>query len=67
MNIKALFDEMGVRAFRELIKSFGARRWYSLCKELKDLAFTFGNDISQNIENIITEGNKLICFSESKV
>ena len=68
MNVKALFDGIGVSAFRELIKNFGARRWwYSLRKELKDLVFTSGNDIFQNIEDTITEGSKLIYFSESKV
>ncbi len=67
IGAKALFDEIGVRAFRELIKSFGARRWYSLRKELKDLVFTSGNDIFQNIEDTIKEGSKLIYLSENKV
>lgn len=67
LGAKALFDEIGVRAFREIIKGFGTRGWYSLRKELKDLVFTSGNDIFQNIEDTIVEGKKLICFNNTKV
>ena len=59
LGAKALFDEVGVRAFRELIKSFGKRKWYALRRELHNIVITSGENIFQKIEDTIRERENL--------
>lgn len=67
LGAKALLDEIGVRAFRELIRSFGVRRWYSLRQELKNIVITSGEDIFKNIEDTIKGSHKVGGFNVRKV
>lgn len=49
LGAKALFDEVGVREFRELIRSFGLRKWYSIKGELKDIVITPQENILEEV------------------
>lgn len=49
IGAKALFDEVGVREFRELIRSFGQRKWYSIRGELKGIVLTSHEDIFEEV------------------
>lgn len=49
LGAKALFDEVGVRAFRELIRSFGLRKWYSIKGELKEIGITSQENIFEKM------------------
>lgn len=55
IGAKYLFDDVGVRQFRELMKSFGSRKWYSLKKELKGLCVGISENVFVVLEDIISE------------
>lgn len=55
IGAKYLFDEVGVRQFRELIRSFGNRKWYSLKKELKGLCIGITENIFEVLEKAVFE------------
>lgn len=38
LGLRALFDEIGAREFREMTKRYGNSAWYSLNKEMKNLS-----------------------------
>ena len=59
LGAKALFDEVGVRGFRELIKSFGKRKWYALRSELHNIVITSGENIFQKLRIHKREGESL--------
>ena len=67
LGAKALFDEVGVRGFRELIKSFGKRKWYALRSELHNIVITSGENIFQKIEDTIREKGESLSFDIKKI
>lgn len=59
LGAKCLFDNVGARQFREIIKVFGVRQWYSLRKELKSIGISYQENpfeyLSREIEVIHSE------------
>lgn len=59
LGAKSLFDEVGARQFRELIKSYGIRIWYSLRKELKSIGINYQENPFEKLENILLENSRV--------
>lgn len=55
LGAKSLFEEVGARQFRELVRSFGNRKWYSLRKELKGLGISYQDNPFEFIEKSISQ------------
>lgn len=62
VGAKFLFDEVGVRQFRELIRSFGARTWYSLRNELRELSVSVSENPFDILEETINEMKAITCL-----
>lgn len=68
LGLRTLFEELGVREFREVTQKFGKTSWYKLNSELKSLVYPLKEDVFSLLKVVIEEFKplRLTDFQERK-